>query len=100
MGTAPETTQRAGWSPFAQPLERHCEAVADALLKVVEGGKYALEELDATTYTDFRRRHPHLGLPRATTVAGACGGWEAAVSYAALKAAALHREGVARREAA
>jgi hypothetical protein len=97
MAKAPTPRQGTGWSPFARPAERHCEAVADALLKVVDATKVALDELDPSAYSDFRRREPQLGLPRATTVAGACGSWEAAVQHAAIKAAALHRESVASR---
>jgi hypothetical protein len=95
MATARTPRQGTGWSPFARPAERHCEAVADALLRVVKATDSALDELDTAAYTDFRRRNPQLGLPRASTVSGACGSWEAAIEHAAVKAEARHRESVA-----
>lgn len=95
MATEPTTTRDSGWSPFARPLEPHCEAVADALLNVVEGTNGVLDELDQASYAEYRDANPQLGLPRATTVAGACGSWEAAIEHATVKAARRHRQSFA-----
>jgi acetyl-CoA acetyltransferase len=71
------------WSPFARPPWRDCQAAAEAVLRARELEHCALDELTHERYADIRARHPHIGLPRATTIEKACGSWSAAVEQAA-----------------
>jgi hypothetical protein len=91
MAAEPDTMKPGRWSPFA-PLERHCAAVADALLKACEHEDCAIVDMSAARYDDVRSRNPQLGLPRTTTITGACGGWDEAVGHALVKAAMDLRE--------
>lgn len=90
MGSSQETNGR--WAPFAGPLEPHCEAVADALIKACDQGGCAIVDLTPEAYDGVRARMPHLGLPRTTTIIGACGGWDEAIGHALVKAAMELRE--------
>jgi hypothetical protein len=90
MGSSQEINGR--WAPFAGPLEPHCAAVAEALLRACEQGDCAIVNLTPERYDDIRSRMPHLGLPRTTTIVGACGGWEEAIGHALVKAAMEMRE--------
>jgi hypothetical protein len=79
-----------GWSPFARN-DGDCDAVAQALLTAIEHEDCALEHLTPTRYSELRRRRPHMGLPRTTTVTAVCGSWHRAVEAAERRAAALTR---------
>ena len=78
------------WSPFARN-DGDCDAVAQALLTAIEHEDCALENLTPTRYSELRRRRPHIGLPRTTTVTAVCGSWNRAVEAAERRAAALTR---------
>ena len=79
------------WSPFARNDGPDCEAVAQALLTALEHDGCALDELTPTRYAEVRRRRPHIGLPRTTTVTAVCGSWHRAVEAAERRASALAR---------
>jgi hypothetical protein len=79
-----------GWSPFARN-DADCDAVAQALLTAVEHETCTLDELTPTRYSELRRKRPHIGLPRTTTVTAVCGSWHRAVEVAELRASALAR---------
>jgi hypothetical protein len=79
-----------GWSPFARN-DGDCDAVAQALLTALEHEDCALDQLTPTRYAELRRRRPHIGLPRTTTVTAVCGSWNRAVEAAERRAAALTR---------
>ncbi len=79
-----------GWSPFARN-DGDCDAVAQALLTALEHEDCALDQLTPTRYAELRRRRPHIGLPRTTTVTAVCGSWHRAVEAAERRAAALTR---------
>lgn len=81
------------WSPFARNDGADCEAVAQALLAALELERCCLDELTPTRYAALRRRRPHVGLPRTTTVTAVCGSWARAVQAAEWRAAALARRG-------
>jgi hypothetical protein len=82
--------EAGGWSPFARN-EGDCDAVAQALLTALDHEDCPLEELTPTRYAEVRRRRPHIGLPRTTTVTAVCGSWTRAVEAAERRAAALAR---------
>jgi hypothetical protein len=90
--SSPPTSDTGSWYPFAGPLEPHCAAVADAVLKACAHANCAVEDLTPAGYDDLRRRMPQLGLPRTTTIMGACGGWEEALGHALVKRAMDLRE--------
>ena len=79
-----------GWSPFARN-DADCDAVAQALLTAVEHETCTLDELTPTRYAELRRKRPHMGLPRTTTVTAVCGSWHRAVEAAERRASALAR---------
>ena len=79
-----------GWSPFARN-NADCEAVAHALLTALEHEDCPLDELTPTRYSEVRRKRPHMGLPRTTTVTAVCGSWNRAVEAAERRASALAR---------
>jgi hypothetical protein len=70
------------WSPFASPPWRDCKAAAEAVLRARDIDECALGELTQERYADIRAQHPHVGLPRDTTIEKACGSWTAAVEQA------------------
>jgi hypothetical protein len=78
------------WSPFARN-DADCDAVAQALLTAVEHETCTLDELTPTRYAELRRKRPHMGLPRTTTVTAVCGSWHRAVEAAERRASALAR---------
>ena len=80
------SAQEQGWSPFARPPWRDCKAAAQAVLKARALEQCALDELTQERYTDVRGRHPHVGLPRDTTIERACGSWPSALEQAAVLA--------------
>ena len=82
--------QAESWSPFASN-EGDCDAVAQALLTALEHEDCALEQLTPTRYSEVRRKRPHIGLPRTTTVTAVCGSWKSAVEAAERRAAATAR---------
>ena len=71
------------WSPFARPPWRDCKAAAEAVLRARDLEQCALVELTQERYVDIRAQHPHVGLPRDTTIEKACGSWTAALEQAA-----------------
>lgn len=84
------------WSPFARPAWRDCKAAAEAVLKARELEQCALDELTQERYAEVRGRHPHIALPRDTTIERACGSWHAALEQAsALACSALRLNFVA-----
>jgi hypothetical protein len=84
-------TEVESWSPFARNDGADCEAVAQALLTALDHEDCPLEELTPTRYAEVRRRRPHIGLPRTTTVTAVCGTWGRAVEAAERRASALAR---------
>jgi hypothetical protein len=84
-------TEVGSWSPFARNDGADCEAVAQALLTALDHEDCPLEELTPTRYAEVRRRRPHIGLPRTTTVTAVCGTWARAVEAAERRASALAR---------
>ena len=88
-GVTPPPDER--WSPFARPPWRDCEAAAQAVLRARDLEECALDELTEERYIDIRGRHPHIGLPRATTIERACGSWSAAIEQASALLCALLR---------
>jgi hypothetical protein len=85
-----EAAARAGQPSDAvrAALERRdSRAGAEALLRALKAENCPLDDLTLERYSEARRRHPHIGLPRATTVERACGSWGAAVDQAAALAA-------------
>jgi hypothetical protein len=78
------------WSPFARN-DADREAVAQALLTALDHEDCPLEELTPTRYAEVRRKRPHIGLPRTTTVTAVCGTWSRAVEAAERRASALAR---------
>jgi hypothetical protein len=82
--------EAGSWSPFARN-DADCDAVAQALLTAVEHETCTLEELTATRYAELRRKRPHIGLPRTTTVTAVCGSWSRAVEAAERRASAIAR---------
>jgi len=89
------TRAAGGWSPFARPPWRDCEAAAKAVLRARDIDGCALNELSEDRYVAIRDRLPGAGLPRITTLTRACGSWAAALEQAAVIAAASMREGYA-----
>ena len=83
--------EAGGWSPFARNDGADCEAVAQALLIAVEHETCPLDELTPTRYAELRRKRPHIGLPRTTTVTAVCGNWNRAVEAAERRASAIAR---------
>jgi hypothetical protein len=79
------------WSPFARPPWRDCRAAAEAVLRARELEQCALDELTQERYADVRGRHPHVALPRDTTIERACGSWSAALEQAAALACSALR---------
>ena len=79
------------WSPFARPPWRDCRAAAEAVLRARELEQCALDELTQERYADVRGRHPHVGLPRDTTIERACGSWTSALEQAAALACSALR---------
>jgi hypothetical protein len=77
------SAQEQRWSPFARPLWRDCQAAAEAILRARKLEECPLDELTQERYADVRGRHPHLGLPRDTTIERACGSWRGALEQAA-----------------
>ena len=82
--------QAESWSPFASN-DGDCDAVAQALLTALEHEDCALDQLTPTRYSEVRRKRPHIGLPRTTTVTAVCGSWKSAVEAAERRAAAVAR---------
>lgn len=80
------SAQEQRWSPFARPPWRDCKAAAEAVLKARAMEQCALDELTQDRYADVRGRHPHVGLPRDTTIERACGSWSSALEQAAVLA--------------
>ena len=83
--------ETGSWSPFARNEGADCEAVAQALLTALDHEDCPLDELTPTRYAEVRRRRPHIGLPRTTTVTAVCGSWSRAVEAAEMRASALAR---------
>jgi hypothetical protein len=81
------------WSPFARPPWRDCRAAAEAVLRARELEQCALDELTQERYADVRGRHPHVGLPRDTTIERACGSWRSALEQASALACTALRLG-------
>ena len=79
------------WSPFARNDGADCEAVAQALLTALDHENCPLDELTPTRYAEVRRKRPHMGLPRTTTVTAVCGSWHRAVEAAERRASATVR---------
>jgi hypothetical protein len=85
-----ERNETSAWSPFASN-DGDCDAVAQALLTAIEHEDCPVAELTPTRYAELRRRRPHIGLPRTTTVTAVCGSWHRAVEAAERRASALAR---------
>lgn len=79
------------WSPFARQPGRDCKAAAEAVLRARELEQCPLDELTQERYVDVRGRHPHVGLPRDTTIERACGSWTSALEQAAALACSALR---------
>lgn len=84
-----------GWSPFARPPWRDCEAAARAILRAISFDGCALHDMTEDRYVALRDRMPQVGLPRATTISRACGSWTSAIEQAAILAAVATRENYA-----
>jgi hypothetical protein len=95
VSDSPGTRAKGGWSPFARPPWRDCEAAAKAVLRALDLDGCALHDLSEDRYVAIRDRAPGAGLPRVTTLTRACGSWASALEQAAALAAAGLREGYA-----